>query len=79
MEQSPEADWFNETAAVVGEYAEGLIGFDEQAAESCVADAGLIWRVVARDGEFFAVTADYSPQRINVVIDKKVVTEASVG
>jgi hypothetical protein len=53
--------------------------FDEQAAQTCVEDAQLIWRVIARDGEYFAVTLDYSPQRINVAIDKSVVTEISVG
>jgi len=58
---------------------ENLDWFDEQAAQTCVEDAQLIWRVIARDGEYFAVTLDYSPQRINVAIDKSVVTEISVG
>jgi len=72
-------DWFEDTAAIVDEYADALVGFDEQAAEACVEDAGLAWRVGARDGEFFAVTSDYRPERVNVVIDKSVVMEASAG
>jgi hypothetical protein len=72
-------EWFEDTALIVEDYAKQLIGFDELAAERCVEDAGLSWRVIARDGEFFAVTADYSPQRVNAVIEKSVVTEASAG
>jgi hypothetical protein len=55
------------------------VGFEKQAAQACVEDAGLIWRVIARDGEYFAVTADYSPQRINAVVDKSVGKEVSGG
>jgi hypothetical protein len=72
-------DWFEETAVIVNDYAQQLVGFDEKAAETCVENAGLVWRVIARDGEYFAVTADYSPQRINAAIDRSVVTEISVG
>ena len=80
MSETPdEADWFNSTAEIVLEYGKQLEGFDESAAEVCVADAALIWRVVARDGEYFAVTADYSPQRVNAVIEQGVVTEITVG
>jgi len=55
------------------------VGFDEQAAQACVEDAGLVWRVIARDGEYFMVTEDYSPQRVKAVIEKSVVLEISVG
>lgn len=80
MAEAPdEANWFNDTAEVVLEYGKQLEGFDESAAEACVAEANLIWRVVARDGEYFAVTADYSPQRVNAVIEQGVVTEITVG
>jgi len=72
-------DWFEETAVIVDDYAQQLVGFDETAAQGCVEDAGLSWRVIARDGEYFAVTADYSPQRVNTVIKKSVVTEISIG
>jgi hypothetical protein len=72
-------EWFETTAAITTDYAQGLVGFDERAAQTCVDDAGLSWRVIARDGEYFAVTLDYSPQRINAVIEKSVVTETSIG
>jgi hypothetical protein len=72
-------EWFEDTALIVEEYAQQLLGFDELVAERCAEDAGLSWRVTARDGEYFAVTADYSPQRVNAVIEKSVVTEASAG
>jgi len=72
-------EWFEETATTVNAYGQQLVGFDEQAAQSCVEDAGLTWRVIARDGEYFMVTEDYSPQRINVVIEDAVVMEVSAG
>jgi hypothetical protein len=44
-----------------------------------IEDAGFIARVVARDGEYFAVTEDYSVSRINLVVVDDRVTEATVG
>lgn len=80
MSSAPEdLEWFDETALIVDDYGQGLVGFNEAAAQACVEDAGLVWRVTARDGEFFAVTADYSPQRLNAVIEQSVVVEVSVG
>lgn len=80
MSSAPDdMEWFDETALVVDDYGQGLVGFEEAAAQACVEDAGLIWRVVARDGEYFAVTADYSPQRLNAVIEGPVVVDISVG
>ena len=80
MSSAPDdMEWFDETALVVDEYGQGLVGFDEGAAQTCVEEAGFVWRVVARDGEYFAVTADYSPQRLNAVIERSVVVEVSVG
>jgi hypothetical protein len=38
-----------------------------------------VWRVVRRDGEWFAATDDYSPQRVNAMIENSVVTEISIG
>lgn len=74
-----DTDWFAETAVVVEEYGQGLVGFSESAAEACATEAGLSWRVVARDGEYFAVTSDYVPLRLNVVVDNQIVTETSSG
>jgi hypothetical protein len=55
------------------------VGFSEKTAESCVTDAGLVWRVVGRDGELFVVTQDYNPLRVNVVIEISEVTEVRIG
>jgi hypothetical protein len=74
-----DAQWFDKAAESTLNYAEQLEGFSEATAEACVTEAGLVWRVVGRDGEIFAVTLDYAPQRINAVIEKSVVTEISVG
>ena len=60
-------------------FAQQLLGFSEKTAESCVTDAGLVWRVVGRDGELFVVTQDYNPQRVNVVIEISEVTEVRIG
>jgi hypothetical protein len=60
-------------------FAQQLVGFSEKTAESCVTDAGLVWRVVERDGELFVVTQDYNPLRVNVVIEISEVTEVRVG
>jgi hypothetical protein len=70
---------FDEAAESTLNYAKQLEGFSEAAAESCVTEAGLVWRVVGRDGEWFAVTLDYSPQRVNAVITHSILTEVSVG
>jgi len=74
-----DTEWFDKAADSTLNYAQQLEGFSEAAAESCVTEAGLVWRVVGRDGEMFAVTLDYSPQRVNAMIENSVVTEISVG
>lgn len=40
---------------------------------------GFIARVVAEDGEYFAVTEDYVTTRVNLVIVDGIVTEATAG
>lgn len=74
-----EQEWFDRVAESTLNYAKQLEGFSEAAAETCVTEAGLMWRVVGRDGEWFAVTLDYNPQRLNTVITNSIVTEVSVG
>jgi hypothetical protein len=55
-----------------------LPGLDEDEAKSQVAEAGCVWRVTARDGESFPVTADLRPYRINVTIAVGRVVSAEV-
>jgi hypothetical protein len=56
-----------------------LIGFTESDAESCAAQIGWAFRVGERDGESFALTADYSLQRVTVSVTKDLVTAVAVG
>ncbi len=56
-----------------------VVGMSEAAAKAAVEAADHTFRVVARDGEQYAVTEDYSTTRINVTIEDGKVTEASVG
>ena len=74
-----DTEWFDKAAESTLKYADQLEGLSETAAESCVTQAGLVWRVVARDGEMFAVTLDYNPQRVNAVVTHSTIMETSVG
>jgi hypothetical protein len=74
----PPADVADATA-ITPERAEMLVGLMEADAEKCATDLGWAYRVGSRDGENFAVTADYSEQRVTVTITLGVVTAISVG
>ncbi len=58
---------------------EGLTGLGESDAQVAAGVRGLIVRVVARDGEYFAVTKDYRTDRVNFEIVKGVVVKVSIG
>ncbi len=60
-------------------FAAKIIGLGEANAEEAVANEGLTWRVVARDGEDFPVTLEYLEERINVSIVDGVVVDATTG
>ena len=60
-------------------FAATLIGMTEAEAIAAIEAEGLIARVVARDGEYFMVTEDYSVSRINLEIEDDLVIEATVG
>jgi hypothetical protein len=74
----PAADAADATA-ITPERAELLVGLLEADAEKCAADLGWAYRVGSRDGENFALTADYSEQRVTVTITLGVVTAIAVG
>lgn len=76
-ENSP--TYMDEVAKLVEETTRDLVGKSEKNVEYCAAFEGLQYRVAARDGEFFALTMDYSPTRINIEIEKEIVTKISVG
>lgn len=56
-----------------------LIGLSEDEAEQCATSLGWGWRVGERDGEVFAVTADWSPSRVTVTVADGSVTAVVVG
>ena len=60
-------------------FAPTVIGMSESEAIAAIEAEGYVARVVARDGEYFMVTEDYSVTRINLVVVDDTVTEATVG
>ena len=59
--------------------AAALVGLSEDEALATAAEHGWAARVVARDGEQFAVTEDYSTSRVNLTIVAGTVTAVTVG
>ena len=76
--ECPQPDAADATA-ITQERADMLIGLTESDAESCATSLGWAFRVGERDGESFAVTADYSQQRVTVSVAKNLVTTVAVG
>ncbi len=68
-----------DTTEIMVARAELLIGFSEANAERCAEELGWAYRVGMRDGEYFALTMDYSLQRVTVEIENDVVVRISVG
>lgn len=58
---------------------EQLLGKSEKNVEYCATINNLIYRVTAKDGEFFLLTQDYSPIRMNVEINKGFITKITFG
>lgn len=59
--------------------AEELIGMSESDAVSEAEVRGWVVRVVARDGEEFSITMDYSTERVNLTVEDDVVVKVYVG
>ena len=76
--ECPQVDAADATA-ITQERADMLIGLKESDAEACAARLGWAFRVGERDGESFALTADYSQQRVTVSVTKDLVTAVVVG
>jgi outer membrane biogenesis lipoprotein LolB len=76
--ECPQTDTADLTA-ISQERADMLIGFTESDAEACATSLGWAFRVGERDGESFAVTADYSQQRVTVSVTNDLVTAVAVG
>jgi len=74
----PTAD-LADRAEITQARADLLLGYVEADAERCAAELGWRYRVGMRDGESFAVTEDYSLQRVTVSIEDGVVVAIVVG
>jgi len=59
--------------------ASQLIGMSERAAEVCAAANGWLYRVGERDGEQFAVTLDFRPNRVTVSVASAMITKVDIG
>jgi hypothetical protein len=70
---------FESISRVAAEFAENLVGLIETEAIRQISENGLSFRIASRDGEFFALTQDYSPGRINLEIVDGVITGALIG
>ena len=76
--ECPQPDAADATA-ITQERADMLIGFTEADAESCATSLEWEFRVGERDGESFALTADYRQQRVTVSVTNDLVTAVVVG
>ena len=76
--ECPQPDAADATA-ITQERADMLIGFTESDAESCATSLEWEFRVGERDGESFALTEDYSLQRVTVSVTNDLVTAVVIG
>jgi hypothetical protein len=56
-----------------------VAGKTEEEAKALIEQAGMVMRVVARDGQEFMVTMDYHTGRVNVVVNNGIVTPREIG
>lgn len=75
----PVADPADIATGITQDRAESLLGFSETDAQRCAEQLGWAFRVGRRDEEVFALTMDYSAQRVNVEVDDGVITLIGVG
>lgn len=68
-----------EVNTIPQEEANLLIGMAESEAEVCALGLNWLWRVGERDGEFYALTMDYRPNRVTVQIQESVIYLVNVG
>ena len=59
--------------------AKRVIGMPEKDAIAAIEGIGNSYRIARRDDETFALTMDYRPDRINLEIDRDIVTAANIG
>lgn len=72
----PEQDEIDDTEEAEYERDASFEGLAEEEAIAQAEEADIPYRVIARDGEQFPATMDYSPERINFNIEDGVVVRA---
>ena len=70
-----ESQWENQVETSLGL---DFVGLSVTDAENLANQNNIPFRIVEQDGEYYAVTADYRPGRINAVVNDDVVTEYTV-
>ncbi|MCZ3386124.1 MAG: hypothetical protein LH630_03965 [Actinomycetia bacterium] len=58
---------------------QGYLGLSESEAKKYAGQIGQEVRVAGRDGECFALTMDYSPERVNLYLENDEVVAATIG
>jgi hypothetical protein len=76
---SPSPDVLDDDLASCQETANGYVGLSETMAQVRATKERRASRVVAKDGESFPVTDDYSPSRVNLEIRGGVVDKVTCG
>lgn len=72
-------DPFEDQLSKCREISPSYIGLSEEDAAKKADSEKRSYRVVERDGESFPVTDDYSPSRVNFVIENSKVTKVNCG
>ena len=78
-EPEPALPGESDVIGIAPEDAERLVGMSEADAVTEAEAQGWDVRVVARDGEEFPITMDYSTARVNLTVENDVVTKVYVG
>lgn len=67
-------DYFIDSMNLSGEYT----GLTIEAAQELARENGVMFRIVQEDGEYYAVTMDYRPGRINAVVEDGIIVSYTV-
>jgi hypothetical protein len=68
-----------EPGAITQGEADSLIGLTEREAKLTADGKDWLVRIAVRDGKFFMLTTDYVTNRVNLTIEKTLVTAVTVG
>lgn len=58
---------------------EAVVGMPKEDAQGTIVGNGFIFRVTRNDSDYFIITRDYNPKRINVWVVKNVIIRAYLG